>query len=224
MNTVFDPIKIKKSLTESLMWAEKRATDYTVFLVANIVGNLDWIFDYDEFDSDAQGYTEQEFEAFFSALQDFGFNVVAFLSEKEFVKFLANSHPLNSTDQHYLCYNMSEGGKGPGQKALIPALANFYGIQVCNSSPYATSLCHHKFHVNELLSHSGIPCPKSWMFDLEYGWYKGNEPAEGTRVIVKPIYESMCIGVDKSSLITWSKSHLEFLERRCRSLRQPMIV
>ncbi|TQF71065.1 hypothetical protein [Pseudoalteromonas luteoviolacea] len=193
----------------------------TVFIVANIVGCFDWVYDYDKYPSDAQGYTELEIELFSESIRSMGFPVEVFTSEKAFFQYVSSHlEPAKLVDS--ILYNMAEGGKGPGQKALMPAFAKFYGIKVCNSSPHANSICHHKYHVNQLLISNHLPTPKSWLYDGTQ--FLNGKPKGGEKVIAKPIYESMCLGVDATSCFIWDDSKADYLSNKCRELNQPFLI
>jgi D-alanine-D-alanine ligase len=192
-----------------------------VMLVANIIGNFDWIYDYENYPSDDQGYTELEIELFANSIRNLGFPVEIFFSEKEFFQYIVNNKNPDTLKESIL-YNMAEGGKGPGQKALVPAFAKFYGLKICNSSPHANSICHHKYHVNQLLLANGLPTPESWVYENQK--FLTNSPVIGERVIVKPIYESMCLGVDKDSCFYWNDSKVAYLDEKSIQLNQPILV
>jgi len=221
MNPTPDPAT---ELSQVLEWARLNGSRCEVIIVANIVGRFDWLFDYNDYPSDEQGYTEEQFEFFYKAIKKLGCSTRAFSSEKEFIHYLTKVFCDAPPDHPVFCYNMAEGGKGAGQKSLIPALSGFYGLTSCNSSPHANSLCHHKFHANQILKANGIPAPDSWLYLLREGWINGEKPIAGKRVIAKPIYESMCIGIDDQSVFAWEEDRVDWLNERTTVLNQPFIL
>jgi D-alanine-D-alanine ligase len=101
-------------------------------------------------------------------------------------------------------YNGIEGGIGhdgfePGRKALIPAVADAYGLICANSNAYACALGRHKFHYFTVMSALGLRVPATWHFRPTGGWAGGRRPPHGTKVIAKSTYESWSVGVTQHS-------------------------
>ena len=69
----------------------------------------------------------------------------------------------------------------------------------------------------------GLRVPQSWLLTAE-GWLAGAQPAGGTRVIIKPIYESVGIGVDDDSVQIVDGTFDDFMRERAAFFGQPAIV
>jgi D-alanine-D-alanine ligase len=123
-----------------------------------------------------------------------------------------------------MVYNAAQSGAGPGRKALIPAFCQLHRIPTTSSDPYVVSLARQKFHFGLILQSLGLPVPPSWSFNWETGWLLDQKPSPGTKVILKPTYESASIGIDSSSAMTMSEKAESFLEDLSRRLSQPITV
>ena len=104
-----------------------------------------------------------------------------------------------------LIYNGIEGGIAsdgfqPGRKALIPAVADAYGVLASNSNAYACALGRHKFHYFTVLKGLGVPTPPCWHYRPGRGWAGERMPPAGLKVIVKSTYESWSVGVTDKSI------------------------
>jgi len=115
-----------------------------------------------------------------------------------------------------LSYNVGKGAFEPGRKALLPLLADSYGLMCVNSNAYPCTFTLHKFHCFTLLRALGVKAPRTWQYRLEKGWVHGHPPL-GTKVIAKPTYESWAVGVDEASVFIADEScstHVEGLAER----------
>jgi D-alanine-D-alanine ligase len=86
-----------------------------------------------------------------------------------------------------------------GRKALLPAVADSYGLVCANSDAYACAFTLHKFHSFAVLRAVGIPTPPVWHYSLGGGWV-GEAPPDGKKVIVKSTYEAWSVGVSTDSV------------------------
>jgi D-alanine-D-alanine ligase len=87
----------------------------------------------------------------------------------------------------------------PGRKALVPLLADAYGMTCVNADAHACAVTVHKFHSSLLLKSLGIRAPRTWHYRPPHGWV-GPAPPEGTRVIAKSTYEAWSVGVSNRSV------------------------
>ncbi len=170
----------------------------------------------------AQHYTRREADEIVRSFQDLGLTVEPFFDELEFLKALLRERTTVDPRQR-IVYSTAEGGSGPGRRALIPAVCNLVGLPILNCGAHASSVVRHKFHAYAILRRSGIRVPETWQFDQD-GWTAGLQPPLGLRVIVKPAYESMGIGVDDHSVKTVDAEFGAFIERKARDFGQPAIV
>lgn len=95
---------------------------------------------------------------------------------------------------------ITPGGFEPGRKALVPTVADAYGVICTNSNAYACALGRHKFHYFTVLRALGVHAPQVWHYRHPDGWAQGHAPAAGTKVIVKSTYESWAVGVTETSV------------------------
>jgi len=139
------------------------------------------------------------------AFRSLGAYVELFAGERPFIEALASGR-LHAIDRRIRAvYNGIEGSIAhdafrPGRKALLPAVADSYGVRCINSSAYACALGRHKFHYLTVLRHLGLPVPDTWHFRPETGWAGGLEPPHGIKVIAKSTYESWSVGVTDDSV------------------------
>ena len=94
---------------------------------------------------------------------------------------------------------VTRGGFEPGRMALIPSVADAYGVLSTNSDAYTCAIALHRFHSFVLLRALGVAAPPVWHYRLGKGWM-GDRPPDGTRVIVKSTYEAWSVGVKESSV------------------------
>ncbi|HMJ74070.1 MAG TPA: hypothetical protein VK471_12005 [Solirubrobacterales bacterium] len=170
----------------------------------------------------AQHYTRREADSMVRSFQGLGLTVEPFFSEMEFLEGAIGAGDLTDTRQR-IVYSTAEGGSGSGRRALLPALCNLLGLPILNCGAHASSLVRHKFHAYAILRESGIRMPETWQFD-QNGWTGGVAPPRGSRVIVKPTYESMGIGVDWDSVATVDGQFDAFVVGKVRKFGQPAVV
>lgn len=170
----------------------------------------------------AQYYTRREADEIVRSFQDLGLTVEPFFSERCFFKAVLDGASSSSDPRQRIVYSTAEGGSGPGRRALLPALCNLIGLPILNCGAHASSLVRHKFHAYSVLRLVGVRVAETWQFDS--GWVGGRRPPRGSRVIVKPAYESMGIGVDSDSVQLVDDHFDSFIEEKNRRFAQPAVV
>ncbi|HEY6551013.1 MAG TPA: hypothetical protein VIY71_07435 [Solirubrobacterales bacterium] len=170
----------------------------------------------------AQHYSRDEAEEVIRSLQDLGLTVEPFFSEAELFEALVREKQSKDPRQR-IVYTTAEGGSGSGRRALIPALCNLLALPAMNSGAHASSLVRHKFHAFAVLRQAGVRVPETWQF-RDGSWAGGRAPTMGLRVIVKPTYESMGIGVDDDSVQVVDAAFNGFVEEKNRKFGQPAVV
>jgi D-alanine-D-alanine ligase len=170
----------------------------------------------------AQHYTRWEADEMIRLLQDLGFTVESFFSEMEFLSALVRDER-SADPRPKIVYTTAEGGSGSGRRALIPALCNLQSLPVLNSGAHASSIARHKLHAYAVLRLAGVRAPRTWQY-ADGRWAAGLKPSIGSRVIVKPTYESMGIGIDETSTRVIDPGFESFLAKKCSSFGQPAIV
>jgi D-alanine-D-alanine ligase len=170
----------------------------------------------------AQYYARSEADEIIRSFQALGLTVEPFFRELDLVEALVRDD--GTRDQRAkVVYTTAEGGSGPGRRALIPALCNLLSVPALNSGAHASSLVRHKFHAYAVLRQAGVRVPKTWQFG-DGRWAGGAAPGHGARVIVKPTYESMGIGIDDESVRIVDSTFDSFVEDKTRRFGQPAIV
>jgi D-alanine-D-alanine ligase len=115
-------------------------------------------------------------------------------------------------------------GFAPGRKALLPALADAYGLVCTNSNAYGCAIGRHKFHYLTILQALGIPAPRTWHYRAAEGWAGGHIPAHGTKVIAKSTYESWSVGVTDDSIFVVDADCHERVAAIADAIGQPVTV
>ncbi len=170
----------------------------------------------------AQYYSRRQADEIIRSLQNLGLTVRAFYSEREFIDAVArNEHQEGA--RRKVVFTTAEGGTGAGRRALIPALCNLLSLPFMKSGAHACSLSQHKFHAQAVLRQFGVRVPGTWQFK-EGRWSGDVGPPAGSRVIVKPAYESMSIGIDAESVRLVDEGFKGFVESRSRALGQAVVV
>jgi D-alanine-D-alanine ligase len=168
----------------------------------------------------SQHYTRQQADEVIRAFQDLGVTVEPFFNEHDFIARVTDGRPKTRPE---IVYTTAEGGTGLGRRALIPSLCNLLGLPVLNSGAHASTLARHKLHANAVLKMFGVRTPETWQFDGA-DWTGGRSPASGSRVIIKPAFESMCIGIDHESVQVVDSGFDDFVRARVESFSQPVIA
>ena len=169
------------------------------------------------FSMDTEYFSDDEFEQIVLLFSSVGLDIDFFTYEDDFFRYVIEKGPSN-----LLVYNAAQSGTGPGRKSLVPAFCNLHGIPCTGSNAYVVSLCRQKYHVNRILSKAGICVPETWLYSG--GWLLDNKPAPNAKILLKPIYESASIGIDKSSVQFYSPMLDQQIHIRTAQHNQPMIA
>ena len=142
---------------------------------------------------------------FIEALRSVGAYVQLVEGETELVAALASGRLQAVRKPLKLVYNGVEGGVTldgfkPGRKALVPTLADAYGLPCANSDGYACAIGRHKYHYFTLMRSLGLPAPEVWHYRPDRGWAGDHAPPTGRKVIAKSTYESWSVGVSDDSV------------------------
>lgn len=198
------------------------AKDLTVVFVTNLqTGDIADVGP-DGIVNTAQYYTRRQADEIIRSLQSLGVTVQAFFNEIDFMRWAASRGPATPPPRTVV-FTTAEGGSGSGRRALIPAVCDLLGLPVLNSGPHACTLARHKFHANAVLRRAGVRVPASWQFKDD-GWIGLDRPPNGSRVIVKPTYESMCIGIAENSVQVVDRGFEDFAREKRDLFRQPVLV
>lgn len=204
---MLDPslVDVQRSLQELVDGIKAMGSDLALFLVydrpsrASERPGLERAFFTQRCVSDEQ--LRQTIEAF----RSIGAYVRLFEGERPFMAALADGRIDRIGRPLKVVYNGIEGSIAhdafqPGRKALIPSVADSYGMICANSNAYACALGRHKFHYLTVLSSLGLPVPRTWHFRPGRGWAGNASPPTGMKVIAKSTYESWSVGVTEESV------------------------
>jgi D-alanine-D-alanine ligase len=164
-----------------------------------------------------------------NAFREVGAYVELFEGEEPFFKALADGRIQAMRQPLKIVYNEIEGGITaggfqPGRKALIPAVADAYGLMCSNSNAYGCALGRHKFHYSTLLNTLGVRTPQTWHYRPSRGWAASRRPTTGMKVIVKSTYENWSVGVTDASIFHVDDSCDERVQRIANEIGQPVTV
>ena len=138
------------------------------------------------------------------AFQSIGAYVEFFAGERAWMSALSTGRLQQLPQRTMTAFNGIGWGIGvegfmPGRKALVPLLADAYGITCINSDAHACAVTVHKFHSSLVLEGLSISTPRTWHYRPPHGWI-GYAPPPGARVIVKSTYEAWSVGVTSDSI------------------------
>jgi D-alanine-D-alanine ligase len=173
--------------------------------------------------------SDTQLEQMVDAFRAVGAYVELFAGEQPFVEALANGRVQQIDRSLKVVYNGIEGGIAPegfqpGRKALLPAIADSYGVVCSNSNAYACALGRHKFHYLTVLQSLGLTSPRTWHFRNGSRWAGGRMPDPETKVIAKSTYESWSVGVTEDSVFRFDESSEERVAEIARQIGQPVTV
>ena len=143
-------------------------------------------------------------ESIIETFREIGAYVELFEGERPFIEALASGQLAALGREMHIAFNGIGWGIGdeafmPGRKALVPLLADAYGMAPFNADAYGCALTVHKLHSFLVLEALGIQTPPTWGYHPVNGWV-GPEPPQGTRVIAKSTYEASSVGVTDDSV------------------------
>lgn len=171
----------------------------------------------------SQFYSRAQIDSLADAFAAIGFSVEIFPDENAFLK----SASLD-LDRHMMAdsivYAIGECGFGPGRRALIPAFCQFNNIKYINSGPTANCIARNKWLAYSILTKHSIRMPKTWHYRIGNGWFQQRLPENNLEVILKPNYESMCVGIDDNSVFLWCDKGSAYVEAFANSFDGEVIV
>ena len=172
--------------------------------------------------------SDDQLERMIDAFRSAGAYVEHFEGERPFLEAVAEGRLKRLGRGVQVVYNGIGFGIGsdafePGRKALLPAVADSYGITCANSDAYTCALTAHKFHCFLLWSGCGVKTPATWHFRPDAGWLAGR-PSPGTRVIVKSTYEAWSVGVREDSVFVVGDDCESRLRVVAEEIGQPVTV
>lgn len=173
--------------------------------------------------------TDDLVEQMISAFREIGIYVELFAGEQPFLKALSSGRLDELNRNIGVVYNgigwgIGRGGFIAGRKALIPLIADSYGLLCANANAYACAFTLHKYDCFTMLKNLGLVVPRTWQFRERTGWLAGNRPTSGTKVIAKSTYEAWSVGVTESSVFTVDEASDMRLAEICDDIGQAVTV
>lgn len=201
------------------LWADagKKLKGKHLILVCNTKMNPNIAESRSLFNMDTEYFSDDEFEQVVSMFSSLGLTTDYFTYEDDFFRYVIEYSP-----PELLVYNAAQSGVGPGRKSLVPAFCNLHGIPCTGSNAYVVSLCRHKYHVNQILTQAGIRVPQTWLYSN--GWLMERRPFLNMQVLLKPIYESASIGIDDTSIQSYTPQADQLIFQRMKQQHQPIIA
>lgn len=193
------PSRFKKAhqiISHLLSSVELLKNSIALIIVSNVKGITNNNSDFDGNSVCTEFFSENELEEIVLCFRKFGLFTEVFFDENEFIRATLSGNLLQHKQKSVIIYNSSQKGTGPGRKSLLHAFCNLNNMTIIGSNAYVVSLCRHKYHYNRVLSKLGLPVAESWLFDHYFNWLQNKKPPIGTKVIIKPTYESASIGID----------------------------
>lgn len=176
----------------------------------------------------ARCVSDSALDSMLDVLRDTGIYAELFTGERPFIDALASGRLERLGRDLHLAFNGIGWGIGaegfmPGRKALVPLLADAYGIVPLNADGYGSALTVHKFHSFLVLRALGIRTPQTWGFHPTLGWV-GPRPELGTKVIAKSTYEASSVGVATNSVFEVDGHSDAYLRAMAESIGQLLTV
>jgi len=172
--------------------------------------------------------SDAQLERMIDAFRSVGVYVELFEGEQPFLAALIDGRLGSHGRSLQVIYNGIGFGIGPdafepGRMALLPSIADSYGMVCANSDAYTCALALHKFHSFVLLRALGVKVPPLWHYRLRSGWLSG-APPHGTKVIAKSTYEAWSVGVTEESIFVVDDSCEARVTKIAEAIGQPVTV
>ena len=200
-------------------------SDLKVTVVANTKTGTKKGADYASHSIETEFFSEGEVEEILCSIRALGIYADLYLNEDDFISDVITGRYHSTRKKRFnLVYSTAQNGVGPGRKSLIPAFCNLHRIPITGSNPYVVSLCRHKYHYNKILAALGVPVATTWLYSENFGWAGNNKPPEGTKVILKPTYESASIGITETSIAVFNRDTESQIKSLSLHFKQPITV
>jgi len=180
--------------------------------------------EYEGFSLATSLYYGFEVDDIIAAYRSAGVYVEYFEDELDFIAWHQQGGLDRVRRRNKLVYTFAINGTGPGRRSFVPAYCAREQIPTVNSDAYTCAIGRHKFHCNRLLGAFGLPVPRSWSYDARSGWYRGEAPPDGLRVIGKATYEDGSIGLTEATIGPFDQQLQAALGEVSLALRQPLTV
>lgn len=172
--------------------------------------------------------SDQQLTEIIEAFREIGSYVELFDGERPFIRALSDGRLHRLERSLKVAYNgmgwgITRGGFKPGRKALVPAVADAFGVFCANSDAYTCAFALHKFHSFVVLGALGVRVPRAWCFAPPAGW-TGPPPEHGVKVIAKSTYEAWSVGVTDESVFVTGEATDARVAQIADDIGQPVTV
>ncbi len=192
----------------------------TVLLIVCNAKNVTFTLkNYNGFSIDTEFLSDEELNEITSMANGQGIPFRIFYDEKDFIESLLSND--NKNFSHFIVYNSAQNGIGPGRKALIPSICNYFNIRYTGSNPYRVCLCRDKFAINALLSKINVKVPKSCLYQEKQDHLNLNN---NVTYIAKPIYESSSLGITHNNIFKGDAVPYSYLSDLSKRMQQPLLI
>lgn len=173
-------------------------------------------------------FSDAQLDAMLSALRSVGAYVELFAGERDWIGALADGRLSRLPQPIKAAFNGIGWGIGtdgfmPGRRALVPLVADAYGMMCINADAHACAVTVHKFHASLVLNGVGIRAPLTWHYRPPHGWV-GARPPSGARVIAKSTYEAYSVGVTDRSVFLVNERTDALVAGLAQRIGQPVTV
>ncbi len=199
--------------------SNKIKEDAVLLIVCNAKSKTVTSKNYNGFSIDTEFLSDEELNEITNMANGQGIPFRIFYDERDFIENLILNNSKNF--EHFIVYNSAQNGVGPGRKALIPSICNYFNIRYTGSNPYSVCLCRDKFAINSILSTAKIRVPKSKLYT------DGNADLNLDRTftyIAKPIYESSSLGITKKNIFKGDAVPYDYLFDLSKRMQQPLLI
>ncbi|MEG0409170.1 MAG: hypothetical protein RR623_09880 [Bacilli bacterium] len=193
-----------------------------LFVIANVSNTIQSNENMIVHSDPSEFFTKAEFAGIISSIT-YNFPYVRiFYSETEFMKYFFDNPKINVSNS--LVFNFARDGVSEGKKSLVPAFCSLYSLKYTGSNPFVISLLRNKYVYTKFLESQMISVPRSMIYLLN----NNNDFIfnNGTKIIVKNIYESASIGMNDENILVFNESEIfnNKLETICKSLNSKSIL
>ncbi|MFV0516597.1 MAG: hypothetical protein ACK5MV_04310 [Aminipila sp.] len=198
-----------KTLIEQTSILETESKKKEIILLTNTrgkttnIGNLEI-----QFAEETEFFKEEEYDEILEGLKLEGYYINSYFNEIIFINDIINN---KLKPEEIVVYNLARNGNREGKKSLIPSFCDLLHIPYTGSNAFVMSLCRNKYAFSHILKSHKIPVPNSWLY-LGDGLWADGEPKEGTKIIVKPAFESASIGLSLKNVFTYLAEKITLID------------
>ena len=198
--------------------------DYSIILVANVREKTTGFQDYQGTSVISEFLTLAQYELIIETIRNIGFEVTSYFDENEFIKDCISNNYFKNIRKQVIVINTAQKGTAVGRKSLIPAFCDLNGLWHSNSNAYIVSLTRNKYHCDSILKANGFPVTEEYWYFPETGWFLGQHPVIGEKVIAKLNGETSSIGMSTDNIFEYDITKDAFIKNMALSYNQPVII